>query len=132
MLVSKGFCFVFIVSLSSRHSLASQSLIGEVRRDCLMSQKDVCMGGYSHSNYNKDVLMASLMATAFLFCPWFGSTGKTPRWSCTPCSHSSLKSSPMTSQKLCNTQQAAMTRQTVSTLRSSLFAMLLNLPFSLQ
>ena len=32
-----------------------------------------------HSNYNKDVLMASLMATAFLFCPWFGSTGKTPR-----------------------------------------------------
>ena len=35
-----------------------------------------------HSNYNKDVLMASLKATAFLFSPWFGLTGKTPRWSC--------------------------------------------------
>ena len=122
---------VLFFCLSGRHSFGSQSLIGQVRRDCLISQKNVCMGRYSLGNYNNDVLMASLMGTAFLFCPWFGSTGKTPRWSCTPCSHSSLKSSPMTSQKLCNTQQAAMTRQTVSTLRSSLFAMLLNLPFSL-
>lgn len=97
----------------------------------MTSKKIVYIGGYLHSYYIKDVLMASLIASAFLFCAWLGSAAKTPRWSCTPCSHSSLKSSPMTSQKLRNTQQAPITRHAVSTLRSSLFAMLLNLPFSL-
>ena len=81
--------------------------------------------------YDKNILMASLIAAAFLSCFWFPSP---PRQICSfislPRSHCSSNSSFISSQKLCSTQQAAVTLQQLFALRSNRFPIELNLPFN--
>ena len=76
--------------------------------------------------------MASLIAAAFLSCCWFTSSlGQIVPLIEMSRSHCSSNSSFIISQKLCSTQQAAITVQQLFKFRSSRFASAGNLPFNL-